>query len=194
MQGSSATFTVQWSAVLPVKWGTIAVSLVNNNQAFIEWKTSGETNNRGFIIEYSKDGMNWVGIGFEASKGMDGNTSTQSSYNFLHSSIQHINYYRLKQVDLDGTFEYSKVYSLKVDLHTNDFTVFPNPTTNVIYFRTAAASEIQYIKLTDISGRLVKKIEQKVTSINMADLPRGIYILNVMFKNGTQKVEKIRKL
>ena len=109
---------------------------VDNNEVYLQWKTETEVNNYGFEIQRSIDNISWNKIGFVQGHG---NSNSPKDYSFVDKSLPDGKiYYRLKQEDLDGKFEYSKVINVNykgskdVVLYQNYPNPF-NPTTKIEY-------------------------------------------------------------
>jgi len=102
---------------------------VVNNLTNIKWTTASEINNKSFTIEKSVDGEHFEAVGTVAGKG---NTSNISKYEFtLKNAAEEIVFFRLKQVDFDGSFHYSRLISITNDDFSNaSFSIFPNPVTD----------------------------------------------------------------
>ena len=117
------------STPLPVQMIFLEANAVNNAFIQLTWATALEINNDGFQVERSSDGQNWTQIGFV--NGHD-NATTQNdySYNDMNVTAGIVYYYRLKQVDNDGAFEYTDIVSAKINgdvsFSVKDFV--PNPT------------------------------------------------------------------
>jgi hypothetical protein len=92
----------------------------------LEWETASEKDNTGFEIEQSTDGSNWRTIGFVDGQGT---TSDVNQYSFIDQTpFLGDNYYRLKQIDFDGKFEYSEVRQVFFDQGVSDIVyIYPNP-------------------------------------------------------------------
>ena len=93
----------------------------------LTWATATETNNKGFDIETSKDGVNFQVLEFVRGHGT---TSETQNYTFTHrlaTNQSGILYYRLKQMDTDGRFEYSKTIVVRSEGKQNSVVVYPNP-------------------------------------------------------------------
>jgi hypothetical protein len=126
----------------------------------LDWSTASESNNRGFEIMRSDDGGKWLGIGFVNGNGTSGvkNTYTYTDRNRPSGKF----YYRLKQVDLDGKFNYSNI--LVIDVNRNlTFELnqnYPNPSRGLSTI-TYAVPARSHVKLTlyDINGRVVKVLQ-----------------------------------
>lgn len=116
-----------WSdAPLPVELSSFSASVISNGVK-LSWRTETETNNYGFEILRSAQNDNWEKIGFVEGYG---NSNSPKDYTFTDASVSSGTYsYRLKQIDNDGTFSYSKI--IEVDLGAPDkyelAQNFPNP-------------------------------------------------------------------
>jgi hypothetical protein len=183
--------------VLPVELVSFSAKKLGTSNV-LNWQTASEKNNSHFDIERSANGQNeWVKIG--TVKG-SGNSVITQNYNFTDHTPLSISYYRLKQNDLDGTFEYSNVVSV-VDRKSkfNIASIAPNPTkeTSTIVYNSDKNESIN-ITLVDISGRIVLTQNVSITegpnnlSLNLSNLTNGTYILNL--KNSEQVlIQKIVK-
>lgn len=155
---------------IPVELTSFTASVIDYS-VVLNWSTASEVNNSHFEIERSSDNQSYISIGNVAGNG----TTTQNiSYSFTDNSIsENKYYYRLKQVDFDGSFEYSDV--IEVDINISDFSLsqnYPNPfnpTTNIEY-RIADFGYVT-LKIFDILGNEV------VTLVNENKEP-GIYTIN----------------
>lgn len=146
------------------------------NMAQLSWRTSSEINNRGFEIEYSTDAEAWDVIGFVAGHGT---TNQPRQYHYTHRLQKGINYYRLRQIDFDGQFEYSPVRRVSL-LDDIDFILYPNPVSEYLHIEVADKQKDNlHIRIYNASG--VKVIEQIVhngEAIPVFDLPSGWYIFH----------------
>lgn len=170
-------------ASLPVE----LISFTGRNKGAINqlfWTTASEDNNAGFDLERSSNGYDFEQIGFVPG---NGTTAINTDYSFKDDNplVGH-NYYRLKQVDLDGAFEYSSIVSLEQQTSSiASLLVYPNPSNGRFTLKiqnpdAAAAS----VKLMDITGRLVWKQQFEVSEmgerwVKTFDLPgeRGGYFM-----------------
>ena len=159
----------------------------------LQWKTETELNNSGFEIERSIDARNWDKVSFVLGHG----TTTESqSYTYTDRNPQTgINYYRLKQLDLDGVFEYSKTISVKVGRTDGNFNLFPNPAKgSVTIAHDSEYSGKANFVLFDLTGKQVMGEQVAVeegrffTNINLESMPVGIYIAE--FQAGTEVWKK----
>lgn len=176
-------------AMLPVKL-TRFTATQEAETAVLRWETSAELNNKEFVIERSTDGAIFTAIG--QVKG-NGTTSLTSLYSFTDRQPKPgNNYYRLKQIDIDGRSEYSEVRVVKFNPAVHPMiSIYPNPATNRITI-SAARQPISKITLLLLSGSRV--LEQQGTASNLvlpASLPNGLYIVHVLFTDGTVSQHKL---
>ena len=153
-----------WTTIIeddpvPVELSNFSVS-INRNNVELTWETSSETNNHGFIIERRRVNSNsdskWMEIGFVQGRG----TSTEiNKYRLVDSpTLNGVYNYRLKQVDFNGSFEYSKEVEVSV-MVIEDFALmqnYPNPfnPSTVIKYQVAEGSHTT-LKVYDVLGREV---------------------------------------
>jgi hypothetical protein len=187
---------------LPVK--LIAFNAVaKNNDVAVFWTTVSEENNKGFEVESAIDESNFKTIGFV--KGAV-NSYTINSYSLLDpnafiANTSKVIYYRLKQVDLDGKFTYSKVVLVNNNtLADKVFEVFPNPfNTNYNLLFNGNENGNALVETIDLQGKvLVSKNFITViglNTLNMADLSNlnaGIYLVKLTI-NGQTFFKKLVK-
>ncbi len=107
------SYITDTTGITPVELQAFSASL-EANTVNLNWMTSTETNNRGFEIERSSDKANWKTIGFKEG---NGTTTEQHNYTYSDKSFDYSSsklYYRLKQVDYDGSFKYSNIVEVKI--------------------------------------------------------------------------------
>ena len=145
----------------------------------LDWTTATELNNDGFEVERSTDGRNFETIDFV--KG-NGTTITESNYDFLDVNLPKSTqtlYYRLKQIDTDGTFAYSQVVSIAMGNERPGATLAPNPTTGE-FILTLDNTANTPVEVYDLTGRLVRTFplgEQTQLTLDVSDLNAGMYLL-----------------
>lgn len=155
----------------------------------LEWTTASEMNNLGFDVEYAIDGSNWKAIGWV--NGM-GSTDQTSTYRFVLRIInQGRNYFRLKQVDFDGTITYSEIVSIDVQSEKEPrLTISPNPASDIINLDWDNQELMVPIVLYDQLGVTVAILNEGQTSINISHLKSGVYYARTMLA-GRQIVERL---
>lgn len=160
-----------------------------NKMIELSWATVLEINNHYFEIQRSTDGVNFETIGR-----VNGNRqSTQEiNYSFVDANpVSGINYYKLKQVDLDGRYEYSFV--VKVETRSNKIKIYP---TRIESFVNIEIGESESAKMTIINseGQTLKSapLYSAFNSIDISELSSGVYFVRV--ESGTQfLIERIVK-
>lgn len=171
-------------AVLPVEL-TQFKGLWQNDFATLNWQTAQENNNKGFDIERSFDGLSFEKVGFVIAKG--GNRTTDywfNDYSFQKVSPPQFVYYRLKQLDDDGGFRYSKIILLASNGKTQ-WTVSPNPSKGLFNLNTSQPfDDAVTVEVVDLLGRTVfsqQKSEDNSNPIalDLSSMASGIYILKV---------------
>jgi hypothetical protein len=166
----------------------------------LEWMTANETNNDRFDVERSTDGVTFLKIG-EVDGAGNSNTLRSYTFNDLHPGAG-VNYYRLKQVDFNGTFSHSGIVSIE-----NHFTasvvenVHPNPTGGEVFFDfVTEKSTIIHIVITDMFGRVVvdetRNAEKGRTAVQtkINEAGNGVYTLKIADEeNGYSSIIRIVK-
>ena len=164
----------------------------NNNEVTLKWRTSTETNNRGFKIERSLKGGNvWSEVGFVEGNG----TTTESrDYSYKDKITGTGTYvYRLKQIDFDGTFNFSSLVEVKpsVPVEYALYQNYPNPfnPSTIIKFSVPEQTDVK-INVYNTLGELVKTLinEQKdagyyEVQFDASGLASGIYYYRIDAKN-----------
>lgn len=150
--------------------------------ANLAWSTAKEANNKGFEIERSADSKTWNAISFVASTGKDGNSSELLNYVYTDKQpLSGSNFYRLKQVDFDGAFEYSAVRKVTFGTDAKNYSIYPNPAQ--ASFKVEGLSGTETIKIYNAFGNLVKSVNASSTSIEVAELAAGIYNVQILDAN-----------
>jgi hypothetical protein len=163
------------------------------NANVLNWITAQEQNSTYFNVQRSIDGRNFSTIAKVNAKGEFGNNEYELRDE--NPRLGHT-YYRLAQVDKDGKSTLSQVVDLFRDANGNVVNVYPNPTSSALNIElTINNTQPTILKLSDLSGRVIKEIIAiyTVTQIDLNDVAKGIYLLQVSQDNqviSTQKVEK----
>ena len=140
----------------------------------LNWTTENEINNQYFEIQHSNDGTNFKPIGKVNGQL---NSSIPHSYDFTHNTPgNRMNYYRLKQVDVDDKFTFSKIE--KVNNTTNKITIYPNPVTNELYVK-AAKNNMPFSIVNNVGQTVLSGQHQFLKPIPTIILSKGIYFLKM---------------
>lgn len=138
---------------LPIELAHFSGSF-HNNLIDLDWTTANELNNDGFEIQKSINGKEWRKIGFIQGQGK---TNEMNEYQYQDSNpVSGNNYYRLKQIDFDGAFEYSNIVDVKFTNSDKNIQVYPNPSNrNIIIKVDNPFNQIVKVKIFDKIGRKV---------------------------------------
>jgi Concanavalin A-like lectin/glucanases superfamily/Secretion system C-terminal sorting domain len=185
---------------LPVEMIDFSANCIETNSVVLHWSTASENNNSLFEIQQSYDGIHFSILGEVNGAG---NSNSILSYEFLDEYIEGFSsYYRLKQIDFDGKFEYSDIVTVNCseeDLSSID--VFPNPFINeiTINFNVKETSEYDKTKilLQNILGEVILEVEidKNITNYQLEldkNLASGIYFVVVSNEN-ERLVKKLLK-
>ncbi len=146
-------------------------AIKNNSNVNINWQTVSEINNDYFVLEKSKDGIEFNAI--ENIKGA-GNSNVLLNYNIIdYTPYNGISYYRLKQVDYTGIISYSKITSIFFNEKNN---IYPNPTYGIINF--TGTEDISNIIVYNNIGEIIS-INIISNTLDLSDYPIGIYFINI---------------
>ncbi len=180
---------------LPVELTSFTASSVNGT-VNLNWATATEVSNYGFDVERSADKSVWNNIGFVAG---NGNSNSVKSYSYSDNTASAGTvYYRLKQLDTDGKYEYSKVVSVN-NTTPDAFTVdqnFPNPfnPSTTIRFSLANSSNVK-VDVYASNGELVHTLANKTyeagnhaLNFDASQLSAGIYLYRITAIDAAGKI------
>jgi hypothetical protein len=186
------------SATLPVVLAQFIATKGDNGSVKLSWTTSQEVNAGYYDVERSGDQTGWTKIGSVKAKG---NSTIATSYSlFDNLPLDGTGYYRLKMVDLDGKYVYSKTVSVAADKNTVPLVIYNNPFTDLIRLKVNV-SRAQNLTMTvsDILGKTyIRQSIQAQAGDNLVNLQpaviggSGMYILHITGDsyNQTAKIEK----
>lgn len=165
--------------------GTIPLKLLSfrgrkdNRNSLLEWTTDNEQNTSHFIIERSRNGISFSSIGSVPSN----NRAGVNNYSFTDQQpFDGINFYRLKQVDLDGKFTYSPIIRILFDGFGTKLVLYPSPVTDMLNIDFAGKQKTVLINLFDAQGKLVQRTtlaNQSPLKLNVEQLPKGSYTIQL---------------
>ena len=183
----NSSWRMQLSGIVPVEL-TSFTAVVDVNKVTLSWKTSTEVNNYGFEIQRSNDNNNFVPVGFVKGSGT---TTEPHIYSYI-DNIRGNFYYRLKQVDFNGAFEYSNVVEVSTLPETFQLEQnYPNPfnPSTKIKFVIPQSSFVK-LKVYDLLGRQITALvnEMKLpgeyqVEFNGNSLSSGIYFYKLQAGN-----------
>lgn len=151
----------------------------NGSNILIQWSSAVEQNTSHYDLEHSIDGNRFNRISRVTAAG---NSNIIKSYSFTdHHPLAGTHFYRLKMVDADDKFSYSKVVAVNMNA-TSYLQIFPNPANNILFVQASGENENASFQIVDITGKKLK--EEKIVingaisiSIDISNIPRGTYTL-----------------
>ncbi|HEX7845386.1 MAG TPA: T9SS type A sorting domain-containing protein [Chitinophagaceae bacterium] len=162
---------------LPLTWLSFTATKTASAKVLLQWKTAEEINCSHFEIERSVDGGSWIKIGTTLATGQPG---LIQSYQLLDQSpVYGPNYYRIKQMDLDGRYEYTPVRLINFT-DNGPILIYPTLTrSNSSLFIEGASLENSVVELFDNNGRLILRTKLHSNSIGLPSLATGTYHVKV---------------
>lgn len=175
---------VDW--VFPVELLDFQATSISSEAVRLDWLTAKELNNDHFVIEKKIAGQDSYKVIAEVAGA--GTTEDIQEYSFLdETEMGAVNYYRLKQVDIDGTYTYSKMIEVRVNFSEKaTFTVFPNPATDFVNLKHVG--ELKYDREIDLinmqgvrlqSAMLSSDETYQVSTLSLGNLPAGMYFIRI---------------
>lgn len=182
------SFTI--NSALPVKLRTFSLEESEENVRLL-WETTEELNADKFVIERSADTRTFETIAAVPAKRLT-SEETATAYAFDDEApLGGLNYYRLKMMDLDGSFAYSKILSATLG-QRNQVTIMPNPTSKSVFVQGNAVSSIE---LLDQKGKLWlsrKRLKGSVPhELDVRHMPAGLYVLKTTDDRGSKQTSKL---
>jgi carboxypeptidase T len=168
--------------ILPVKFVDVSGKITTDNKINVSWKATIDDKFSYFDVEKSTDGRTFKSIG---------TVNGSSAYNILDANpVAGDNYYRIKGVDMDGQFTYSKVIDVIYNPSAASLTIYPNPVENVLHVKinTKEPGTLTLL-ITDIDGRIIHRqntpsaaVNQNI-DVNAASWKPQVYIVKVVGQN-----------
>lgn len=162
--------TINYDNTVPVELNSFGAT-VNGSSVVLNWQTAAEVNNHGFEIQRRSQNSNWDNIGFVEGIG---NSTSATSYSFIDENVTGPSYiYRLKQIDFDGVFNYSK--EVEVDLTVSDFTLYqnyPNP------FNPNTSVRFSVPKEGLVTVKVLNMLGQEIATLLSGNATAGVHTLN----------------
>ena len=184
---------------LPVDLIAFTAESLGNKNALLHWTTASEINNSHFDVERSYDGRTFEAIGKVAG---NGNSQHQIEYSFTDASVSKVQntvYYRLKQVDFDGAYEYSDIRVVRFDAVGNDMQLvaYPNPMNDELNVMLSLPSGEKYqLQATNLQGALVHQKNHIFSSglhtLDLSQWNSGVYIVEVISDRGSEHIKVMK--
>ncbi|MDQ6762393.1 MAG: T9SS type A sorting domain-containing protein [Bacteroidota bacterium] len=151
----------------------------DNNKAEIDWSTYSEENNKGFVIQRSRDGVDFDSIGFRQSTAPEGRGA---SYSFIDlNAFNGENYYRLMQIDNNNRTGFSAVASVKLQKN-NSLRIYPNPVRNNLSIYIGEDINNAQLRIVNANGQVVKRSSVSGSGhvdIDVNGLSKGVYSVEI---------------
>lgn len=181
----------QTSLIIPVELLFFDAQLLGTHTAHLTWATSSERNAAYFGVEKSLNGRDFKELGQVKAVGQSSKTT---SYFFDDAllSVDRVVYYRLKQVDADAAFKYTKIVAVYLPTtgKESQVKVYPNPAVTTI--TVESMKPIKWVNIYNIQGVLLRKSASSI--LDISDCAAGIYVLEVEnTEGGTSKIKFIKK-
>lgn len=184
--------TIFTTNLLPVELVDFFAERTDGRNVTCNWITATEHNNSHFLVERSIEGSEFEVIG--TVEGM-GNSTSLNSYEFIDDNAPvGLCYYRLKQVDFNGDFQYSEMRAVN---HGESFeiSVYPNPATN--WANITSCSDCESIYIVNSMGEVIDFQEgvsfEEGAQFNLSNESDGTYFIVINNKNGEHSVQKLVK-
>jgi len=183
---------------LPVELLSFEAKRSSASTVDLDWVTESETNNQGFEIERMLEGE----TGFTKIAWVDGNGTTVSTsyYNLVDdNAFAGVSYYRLKQLDFDGSFAYSEIRAVAGTPQSTDIQIFPNPAGDCINIRIQAVMKNAFVQIFDSKGSLVLQTTRQIGTdkliqlTNIRDFADGVYMIHIIGDNDLTFAQKFIK-
>lgn len=169
-------------APLPVELLEFNATAKPDRTANLDWTSATEQDLAYYGVEYSADGRKFSELGQVEAKGT---TTLATDYTYVHLKPQSgLNYYRLRLVNRDGSFDYSPIRSIQLDKTGSDFSLVPTPTKGPLSLLSKNLDQypagLRY-QLTDNSGKILlnDNIINEKTDFNLSAYAPGFYYLTV---------------
>lgn len=169
---------------LPLTWLSFTAKAQNNSRSLLQWTTAQEQNTKDFYIQHCADGINWVTIGTLPAAG---NSNGTSYYSYIHTNpVKGLNYYRIKQTDVDSRYSYSPIRMLSFTMALQPFIILGNPVTNaLLILQINMATSLAFYTA---DGKLLwqEQVNTGTKTIDVSRYAKGTYFIKTI--STTQKV------
>lgn len=174
------------TALLPVTWGKPLTAIQKEKSVHLSWSVVNQLANDYFQAEHSEDGKTFNFIGTIPGESF---SQEESHYFFAHAFPSFgLNYYRIKQVDEDGSFSYSSLVSVYYEI-ARSISVYPNPVSAYLHL-SGLEPQGASITITSPLGEIIDHQNWSGEPLDFTNYPKGIYWLRVV-QGPYQHVHKV---
>jgi subtilase family serine protease len=189
---SPFTVTNDILTALPLRFISFTAK-AENEDVLLNWTTEVENNTSHFEVEFSSDGRGFDKIGTVVA------FNTGGTHNYVFKHVQPLGtvlYYRIKQVDLDGKFEYSAIARVNMSKN-NKIILTPNPAQNIAVLLFGKPSAKINLRIVNNNGQVV--LQQQINegtrqySIDISKFSAGVYLLQLQTEKGIETIQLIKQ-
>lgn len=185
------------TTVLPIELVQFSAKCAGNTQMTLNWSTATEINNKEFIIEKSLDGVDYTKVGVVPGSG---NSTITKYYSFKDEVKEEavnnpIFYYRLKQVDFNGTSSSPKIIEVQpCNSHQIDIVISPNPSNGKFNILNPSGIQIKYELYTSLGQiALSGETAEVLTTLDLTEVAGEVYFLRVQSDNETKNFKLLKQ-
>ena len=176
----------------------------SSNNALLKWATASEKNSDGFEVQVSIDGTSFRRLAFVNSKNANSTQKSEYVYTDQEEGKTGARYYRLKQVDIDGTSAFSPIRVVIFSGAIQSATAlsgYPNPFNNTVAFNldaTTVGDGVAHVQLVDMTGRIVREQDLTVANASLTldgldSLQTGLYLAKLTLPDGSTQKVRVQK-
>ncbi len=199
-----ANFTFDFGfmgGAVPVSWLYFEANLDEaKRNGLLTWATASEKNNQYFEIQRSFDAENFEILGYVNSKAEGGNSQDVLKYGFVDQDIQALNksiiYYRIRQVDFDGKYEYSATRAVYPGM-LNQIQIYPNPVIENVHVNMTKSANSRVIRVLSATGQLLFEnniaVGVEKYELDMSSYSKGTYLIQIIDGNLMSQHKVIRR-
>lgn len=169
------------SSILPVTLSNLTAVCTGNGSS-INWQTASEANSAYFLVQHSADASNWATIAKVSAAG-----ASNVNKNYSVSDANSGGYYRLQQVDKDGSALYSQIVHTNCGVNNTEIWLYPNPVTNNLTVAIGNNMQLLTLQVVNGIGQIVLQTQMAGPSkqIDIKQLPSGPYLLRLQAQDGS---------
>lgn len=184
----SVDYSISWDSTLPVTLVSFTARL-RETSTYLAWKTTTEINSKVFDVERSADGKVWTRLGEVQALG---ESRVANDYFYLDSEpMEGSNLYRLKMIDRDGSFAYSRLVGVRLDSGF-ETSIYPNPVNETVNVKVSDWSKVKTVSIDNLLGiQVYSSGSGKPATIEIGHLPEGMYILRIVNQDGSVYTHKL---
>ncbi len=169
--------------LLPVKFIDVVASMTNKTTSLIKWNVAiPMLNSHYFTIEYSTNAINWSTVDTIQITNLNQPQFSYTHFNLPYGKI----FYRIKETDLDGRYDYSKIASVRNENKNITYEAYPNPADQYLFINSShLPSNKISVEVFDAIGKRVSNLNTETSRffINTSGLAEGIYMLKIKQEN-----------